>query len=125
MRLQAVDDLDALDLPGGSEQIEQYPVEGQRTRIELLQLGHGDVLDEASARVGFRIRVVETVDVFDQSVSGAAVAFREQIGSGVGAVRWNAPHAWWMFPQRERRVSVANHARGRLDEERQHVSEDL
>src|SRR6266436_8546760 len=119
MRLHAIDDLDALDLPGGTQEIEQYPIERQRAQIELIQLGHGDVLDEASAGMGFRIRVVETVDVLDQSVSGAAVALREQIGSGVGAVRRNAPHAGRVLPQRERRVSVANDA-GRSEE---HTSE--
>src|SRR6266481_7498448 len=125
MRLHAIDDLDALDLPGGTQEIEQYPVERQRARIELLELGHRDVLDEASAGMGFRIRVVETVDVLDQSMSGAAIAFCEQIGSGVGAVRRNTPRAWRVLPQRERRVSVANHAGGRLDKERQHVSQDF
>ncbi len=124
-RLQPVDDLDPFDLPRIGEQVDQHAVEGQRRKVALLQFRNRDAVDQARIRVRLRIRIVEAIDVFDQGMGRAAVAFGKQVGAGIGAVRRDAPELWRVFPDRERRVAVADHPGGRLDEEGQHVPQDL
>src|ERR1700730_737479 len=114
---QPVDDLELFQLPGVGQEVDHDPVERKRRQVARPQLGHGDLLDELGAGIDFRVRVVESVHVLDQGVGGATVALGEQEGAGVGAVGWDAPEAGRMLPNRERRVAVADHTRGRVDEE--------
>src|SRR6266478_1891818 len=124
-RLQSVDDLELFHLPGVGQEVDHDPVERKRRQVARPQLGHGDLLDELGVGIDLRVGVVEPVHVLDQGVGGATIALGEQEGAGVGAVGWDAPKAGRMLPNRERRVAVADHTRGRFDEEGQHVPENL
>src|SRR5205823_12390435 len=71
------------------------------------------------------VSLVKGVDILDQSIGGAAVAFGQEEASGVGAMRRDAADARRVLPDGERGIAVADHARSRLDEERQHVPQDF
>src|SRR5262245_65849750 len=51
VRLAPVDDLEALDQPAAGQQVEQHAVERQRRQVARLQLGDGDLFDQAGVRV--------------------------------------------------------------------------
>jgi hypothetical protein len=78
-RLQAVDDLKALAQTGARQQLDQHAVKRQRWQVAFLQLGHGDVLDEGSARVGFGVLLVQAIYIFDQRQIGGTEALGQQI----------------------------------------------
>src|SRR5262249_17429740 len=120
MWLQPIDYLKLLHLAGTAKKIDQHPIEWQRRQGARLEVRHGDVLDEVGIRVGLGISLVEAIHVLDQRMIGAAIAFGEQKAACVSAVRRDAANTRRMFPDRERRVAVADHSGGRLDEERQH-----
>ena len=78
MRLEPVDDLELFHLAGAGKKIDQHPVERQGRQVARLELRHRDVLDEGGLRVGLGICLVETVDVLDQRMVGAAVALGDK-----------------------------------------------
>src|SRR5262245_4444387 len=125
VRLEPVDYLKLLHLAGEAKKIDQDAIEWQGRQIARLELGHSDVLDEVGLRVGLGVCRIEAVDVLDQSMVGAAVAFGKQKTTCVSTVRRDAADTRRMFPDGERRVAVADHSRSRLDEERQHVSQNF
>src|SRR6266404_872797 len=98
MRLEPIDNLNTLYLASASKQVGQHAVERQCGQFALFQLGHDNLLDEASVRVALWIGIVKAIDVFDEGMGRAAVALGEKVGTGVGAVGWDAPHARRMLP---------------------------
>src|SRR2546430_10185530 len=116
MRLEPVDDLKLLHLAGAGKKIDQNPIEREGRQVAPLELRHRDVLDEGGLRVGLGVCLIEAIDVLDQRMVCAAVAFGEQKTACVSAVRRDAADTRRMFPDGERRVAVTNHSRGRLDE---------
>src|SRR5436853_2326648 len=78
MRLEPVDDLKLLDLAGVGKKIDQHAIKRQGWQIARLELRHRDVLDEGGLRGGRGVCLIETVDVLDQRMVGAAVALGEQ-----------------------------------------------
>ena len=98
MRLEPVDDLELLHLAGAGKKIGQHPVKRQGRQLACLELRHRDVLDEGSLRVGFGVSLVETIDVLDQRMVGAAIALGEQKTARVGAVRRDAADTRRVLP---------------------------
>src|SRR5437868_3228815 len=92
MRLEPVDDLKLLDLAGVGKKIDQHAIKRQGRQITRLELSRCNVLDEGGFWVGPRVCFVEAIDIFDQRMVGAAVAFSEQKTPRVGAVRRDAAH---------------------------------
>src|SRR4051812_23520796 len=114
MRLEPVDDLKLLDLAGVGKKIDQHAIKRQGRQIARLELCRCNVLDEGGFWVDPGVCFVEAIDIFDQRMVGAAVAFSKQKTPRVSAMRRNAAHPRRMFPDGERRVSIANHGWGRL-----------
>src|SRR5438552_7069612 len=109
MRLEPIDYLKLLHLAGAGKKIYQHPIEGQGRQFARLELRDRDVLDEGGVRVGFGVFLVEAVDVLDQRMVGAAVAFGEQKTACVSTVRRDAADTRRMFPDGERRVAITDH----------------
>src|SRR5215468_1342861 len=114
MRLQPIDYLKLLHLAGAGKKIDQHSVEWQGRQVARLELRHSDVLDEVRPRVGLGVCLVEAIDVLDQRMISAAIAFGEQKAACVSTVRRDAANTRRVFPDGERRVAVADHTRGRL-----------
>src|SRR6266516_2967162 len=125
MRVEPVNDLELLHLAGAGKKIDERPVERQGRQLARLELRHRDVLDEGSLRVSLGVRLVETIDILDQRMVDAAITLGEQKTACVRAVRRYAADTRRVLPDGERRVAVADYGRGRLDKERQHVSENF
>src|SRR5207247_7051502 len=125
LRLEPVDDLKLLYLAGAGKKIDQRPIERQGRQVARLELRHRDVLDKGSVRIGLGVRLVETIDVLDQRMVGAAIALGEQETARIGAVRRDSANTWRVLPDGERRVAVADDGRGRFDEEWVHFSENF
>src|SRR5262249_41213268 len=117
--------LELLHLSGAGKKIDQRPIEGQGQQVARLEFRRSDVLDKAGLWVGLWICFVEAIDVFNQGMVGAAVAFGQQEAACISAVRRDAADTRRMFPDGERRVAVADHCRGRFDEKREHMSKNF
>src|SRR5436189_970059 len=101
MRLEPVDYLKLLHLAGAGKKIDQHPIERQGRQVARLKLRHRDVLDEGGLRVGLGVCLIEAIDVLDQRMVCAAVAFGEQKTACVSAVRRDAADTRRMFPDGE------------------------